>query len=77
MTALELINIICPEHSRTSCSDENINNGFYHSYELDEPISTISNEHMPRCTRCALLQLANGTSTDDNKVIETTSIYLK
>ena len=56
MTALELINIICPEHGRTSCSDENIGNGFYHLYEFGESISTITNEHIPRCSRCALLE---------------------
>ena len=74
MTAIELINIIAPEHSRTSCSDENICNGFYHEC-IEEwgtfvPTNTISAEYHERCARCALLNLANGRSEDNNKVIE-------
>jgi hypothetical protein len=45
MNALELINIIAPEHERTSCSDEDLNNGFY------------SNDNNTRCGRCTLLEI--------------------
>jgi hypothetical protein len=49
MEALEFINIICPEHSRTSCSDENISNGFYSSPGWQG-----------RCLRCVYLEIASG-----------------
>lgn len=65
MSAEELINIIAKEHSRTSCSDDNISNGFF--LELDG--TTISNEYDVGCTRCALLQIANGQATDTHKKI--------
>lgn len=71
MTALELIDIICPEHSRTSCSDENISNGFY----TDEGI--ITKEYFPRCSRCALLEIVNKTSIDEDKLIDSISIHFK
>ena len=45
MDALELVNIIRPEHDRTSCDDKNLNNGFY------------SNSGFTRCARCTLLQI--------------------
>ncbi len=78
MEALELINIICPEHSRTSCSDENIGNGFFLESENDfEYNTTISKKYFPRCGRCALLQIANGKATDDNNVLDTISIHFK
>ena len=72
MQAKELIDIIAPEHSRTSCSDENIANGFYHKAvdEWEEGYKVISNEYYYRCSRCALLELANGRSIDTDKVID-------
>jgi hypothetical protein len=45
MSALELINIIQPEHTRTSCDDDNLYNGFN------------SSEKHTRCLRCTLLQV--------------------
>ena len=43
MTALELIDLIAPKHTRTSCSDENPNGNHF------------GNEYgYPRCKRCAL-----------------------
>ena len=45
MDALELINIIQPKHDRTSCSDGNLDNGFYSSGKYT------------RCARCTLLQI--------------------
>jgi hypothetical protein len=53
----EFIDFICPEHSRTSCSDDDISNGFY----LEEDRETISKERYHRCVRCALLEIENGT----------------
>jgi hypothetical protein len=38
----EVIDVLAPEHDRTSCSDSSINNGFVGGGN-------------PRCTRCALL----------------------
>jgi hypothetical protein len=45
--ALELVNILVPEHARISCDDDCINNGFY------------SNDHFTRCARCILLDIIN------------------
>jgi hypothetical protein len=78
MKAIELINIIAPEHSRTSCSDEKIANGFYHKAvdEWEEGYKVISNDFYYRCSRCALLELANGISIDTDKVIDGVSIHM-
>jgi hypothetical protein len=78
MQAKELIDIIAPVHSRTSCSDENIANGFYHksSNEWEKEYKVISNKYHARCTRCALLELANGRSIDTDKVIDGVSIHM-
>ena len=57
MKLKEFINFICPEHSRTSCSDENISNGF--CFEEDE--ETVSQKYYHRCKRCAFLEIENGT----------------
>lgn len=48
---LQFIDLICPEHSRTSCSDEDWNN-----YLVYDKSWCKFPEH--RCSRCALLQLA-------------------
>lgn len=57
MELKEFIDIVCPEHARTSCSDNDISNGFY----LEEDDETVSEKYMYRCTRCALLEIENGT----------------
>lgn len=79
MTAIELINIIAPEHSRTSCSDEDIDNGFYRkaTEEWDKNYTIISTKYFPRCSRCALLELENGRSVDADKVIDGITIHFK
>ncbi len=46
---LKFINIICPEHNRTSCSDDNVTNGFYSG-----------DGWHGRCSRCMYLEIANG-----------------
>jgi hypothetical protein len=73
MQAKELIDIIAPEHSRTSCSDENIANGFYFEYDSN----TISNKYIVGCSRCALLQLSNGKAVDSHNVIDGVIIVTK
>lgn len=67
LSTIEFINIICPEHGRTSCSDENISNGFY----LDDDEETVSMKYYHRCTRCALLEIYNGkiVLTEENKLV--------
>lgn len=55
MNAKEFIDIICPDHTRTSCSDDNIANGFYTEDDM-----TIISVLRPRCGRCALLEIENG-----------------
>jgi hypothetical protein len=47
LSALQLIDLISPEHGRTSCSDDNNFNGF-------------GGRTAPRCNRCALLDAAEG-----------------
>lgn len=74
MEALELIDIICPEHGRTSCSDDNINNGFYFE---DEESNVISKKYLPRCSRCALLEIAKGLAIDEDKVLYGLSLHFK
>lgn len=64
MTALELVNLIAPTHSRTSCSDENpAGNGLHKNHR---PMAA---SHTYRCGRCCLLDLALGRVevTDDMK----------
>jgi len=79
MNAKELIDILCPEHDRTSCNDENIGNGFSHKFDefSDDFLTTIDSEDFPRCGRCALLQIERGESTDDNKVLGSITIHFK
>jgi hypothetical protein len=66
MQAKELIDIIAPQHSRTSCSDDNLSNGFYLEYDSN----TISSKYLVGCSRCALLQLSNGEAVDSHNVID-------
>jgi len=49
MTAKELVDVIAPEHDRTSCSDDNLSNGLY--FDIDDVLSS-------RCSRCVLLEIA-------------------
>jgi len=49
MTAQKLIDIISPEHDRTSCSDDNLENG----------LSSYDGELTLRCSRCMLLEIMN------------------
>ncbi len=44
-----MVDVLVPHHGRTSCNDVNLCNGFGHS-DLT----------MPRCNRCALLEVARG-----------------
>jgi hypothetical protein len=70
MEALELINIICPEHNRTSCSDDYISNGFCY----DETWNSVKNKFENvitdngRCTRCELLELESGFVVNKNNI---------
>ena len=57
MELLDFINIIKPEHDRTSCSDSDIANGFY---------SRNGQTWHGRCTRCMYLEIAdNGYCPSD------------
>lgn len=47
----EIVDLIAPEHGRTSCSDINLANGW-------------SDDRTPRCYRCALLQGWTGNYPD-------------
>jgi len=54
MTAKELIDILQPEHGRTSCSDNNLCNGFYSAGGKRGDLGH------GRCSRCMLLEILNG-----------------
>lgn len=54
-----------PEHNRTSCSDENVQNGY----------TTAGRGGYPRCTRCALLRAVE--SLGYAKILEVESINVK
>lgn len=58
MTAKELIDILRPEHDRTSCSDEDRNNSFYS--RLGHP------DWYGRCTRCMWLDIADGVELPED-----------
>ena len=52
-----------PEHSRTSCSDDNLENGYYQIWvkKLKDVVVERKFRVAPRCTRCFLLRcLADG-----------------
>ena len=52
LDAMELLNALRPEHTRTSCSDDNLSNGWDLSgFEFGHQLI--------RCGRCALLELVN------------------
>jgi hypothetical protein len=78
METNELIDILYPEHDRTSCSDDDILNGF--SWELDE-WNTITDKldkrYLPRCRRCALLEIISDEVVfiDDNLKIIRKYVY--
>lgn len=55
----ELLDLLLPQHGRTSCSDADLANGF------------MSNGHgsPPRCNRCAMLQLMSGAAAPDDVTV--------
>lgn len=61
MKATELIDILAPEHGRTTCSDENKSNGYWFDENNTESGELIIKGHA-RCTRCALFEIV------DNKI---------
>ena len=62
-TTLELINAIAPEHSRTTCSDDNKSNGYWFDDAISEDGENTIKGHA-RCTRCALFEIATLTITN-------------
>ncbi len=65
MEIIDFLNIIKPEHYRTSCSDENISNGFYIEGE-----GTVSTKYLPRCKRCAYLEIINKTVDSEDEGVK-------
>jgi hypothetical protein len=55
-TARELVDLMRPEHDRTSCSDEERRNSFF---------SRGYGKWHGRCTRCMWLDLADGEEVPD------------
>jgi hypothetical protein len=58
----EWVDTVCPEHDRTSCSDDNVANGFYSIVEekLKGVIIRRKFDPFPRCYRCFLLNHVGG-----------------
>tara|TARA_R110000782_G_scaffold220705_1_gene307929 strand:+ start:255 stop:464 length:210 start_codon:yes stop_codon:yes gene_type:complete len=54
MEAFEFLNIVLPEHDRTSCSDDDVQNGFWSSYGYIK-----GGNWQGRCRRCVALQIIN------------------
>ena len=50
----DFVLMLFPEHERTSCSDDNVVNGFY----MDDTIGC-------RCTRCGILEILNDEMPSD------------
>jgi len=64
MDAKELIDLIWPNHVRTTCSDDNVTNGFGTMGRTAKGVLTADG----RCLRCMLLELIQG-HTDDGEPI--------
>jgi len=59
----EFIDIVAPEHGRTSCSDTDTGNG-YGGQDGFDPKTGEPNIRYPRCNRCYLLRhIGEDTST--------------
>ena len=56
---------VFPEHDRTSCSDDNVANGFYSR-----------SDNGPRCTRCALLEAEEWNGEDFEFSLELSFNYV-
>lgn len=72
METKELVDLLYPEHDRTSCSDEDISNGFSWKYdEWSVKTDELSDKYLPRCRRCALLEIIYDEVklTEENKEI--------
>lgn len=72
MKAKELVDLLYPEHDRTSCSDGDVDNGF--SFVMDNwriITEKLDRSYHPRCRRCALLEIISGEVklTEENKEI--------
>lgn len=52
MDAIEFLNIILPTHDKTSCHDDNLNNGFWSIYGYND-----LGKWYGRCRRCMALQI--------------------
>ena len=55
MDAMEFLNIVQKEHGRTSCSDNDTQNGFWSRYGYND-----NNEWQGRCVRCMALEVIRG-----------------
>ena len=78
MESIDLVNLLFPEHSRTSCSDDDISNGFYFESDVWSDYSDrLSKKYVPRCQRCDALEIVNGKVklTEENKKIITKYFY--
>jgi hypothetical protein len=61
MDTIDFINIIRPEHDRTSCNDDEVENGFGTRYGDGK-------RWEGRCTRCMYLQIINGADIPEGFV---------
>lgn len=63
---LEFVNMAAPEHTRTSCSDERRDNGFYEIMESKIRGVVVKRvfKTTPRCNRCVLLDMMRRSCLD-------------
>jgi hypothetical protein len=65
MDAMDLIDTVWPDHTCTSCSDENITNGF-RSCGIDNLNGGLLANG--RCLRCMLLEMEAGVCADGQEI---------
>lgn len=53
---LDYINMVAPEHGKTTCSDGNVANGYGGWYGKYDQITGQKRVRFPRCNRCYLLK---------------------
>jgi hypothetical protein len=75
MEAREFIDLLWPEHTRTSCSDDDLQNGFRTMGLIDGETGKVKADG--RCLRCMLLEFERGYCYDGSLVPEDAVQHLK
>jgi hypothetical protein len=75
MDAREFIDQFWPEHTRTSCSDDDLQNGFWSMGLIDDGTGELKADG--RCLRCMLLEFERGYCHDGSLVPEDAAQHLR